>query len=183
MKKVIYLILFIIIISIGYSWYYFNQYHIEDNRTAIQSNLKEWSSKGSGSINPDVIEVVRLNDTSSYIVLFQTQSSNIGYAHIIKGWNGKFKIDHSGHGTNIVDYQKIQTDKGMYGVIIGKNPDLKIDHIIADLDYGDFNFNVSANEKFVKYEKIPNDIEEPFAAELTFYDKEGSVIEVSEFQN
>ncbi len=73
----------------------------------------------------------------------------------------------------------------MYGIIVGKNPNLKIDHIIADLYYGDFNFNsnVSADEKFVRYEKIPSDIEEPFPAELTFYDKEGSVIEMSEFQN
>lgn len=102
----IYLASFIIIIFIGYSLYYVTQYHIEDNRAAIQSNLKEWSSRGSESITPDVMEVVQLDDTSSYIVLFQTQSSNIGYAHIIKGWNGKFKIDHTAHWTNIVDYQK-----------------------------------------------------------------------------
>ncbi|CQR46266.1 hypothetical protein BN1058_00519 [Paraliobacillus sp. PM-2] len=178
MKKAIYFVSIIILIFIGYSWYYVNQYHIEDNRTAIQSNLTEWSSRGSGSIHPDVIEVVQLDDTSSYIVLFQTQSSHMGYAHMIKGWNGKFKITHSGHGTNIVKYQKIQTNKGMYGIIVGKNPDLKIDHIIADLYDGDFSFssNVRADEKFVRYEKIPNDIEEPFPAELTFYDKEGSVI-------
>ncbi len=185
MKKVIYLFLFVAIIFIGYSWYYFDQYHIEDNRTAIQSNFKEWINRDSESIEPDVIEVVQLDNTSSYIVLFQIQSSNIGYAHFIKGWNGNFKIDHSGHGTNIVSYKKIKTNKGMYGILVGKNPDLSIDHIKADLSYDDFDFtaNVSTNEKFVRYKQLPNDIEKPFPADLTFYDKNGSVIELSDLLN
>lgn len=185
MKKVIYLLSIIAIISIGYSFYYFNQYNIEDKRATIQSSLKEWSDRGSGSIDPDVIEVVQLDDTSSYIVLFQTQSKNIGYAHFIKGWNGKFKIKNSGHGTNIVKYQIIKTNKGMYGILVGKNPDLKIDHIKANLYYGDFSFksNVNADEKFIRYQQLPPDIEKPFPAELTFFDKKNSVIELVELLN
>lgn len=185
MKKVVYLLFLIVIISTGYTFYYFNQYNIEDKRATIQSSLKEWSNRGSGSIDPDVIEAVQLDDTSSYIVLFETQSKNIGYAHFIKGWNGNFKIEHSGHGTNIVKYQKIKTNKGMYGILVGKNPDLKIDHIKADLYYVDFSFksNVNADEKFVSYQQLPADIEKPFPAELTFYDKKSSVIEMSELLN
>ncbi|WP_226036755.1 hypothetical protein [Aquibacillus saliphilus] len=188
MKKVINLlsiIAIITIISIGYSFYYFNQYNIEDKRATIQSSLKEWSNRGSGSIDPDVIEVVQLDGTSSYIVLFQTQGKNIGYAHFIKGWNGKFKIEHSGHGTNIVQYQKIKTNKGIYGILVGKNPDLKIDHIKASLYYEDFSFksNVNADEKFIRYQQIPADIEKPFPGELTIYDKKNSVIELSELLN
>lgn len=65
-------------------------------------------------------------------MLFETQSNKIGYAHIFKGWNGKYKIDSSGHGTNQVSYKKIKTNKGMYGILVGKNPDLEFDHIHAD---------------------------------------------------
>ncbi|WP_182201710.1 hypothetical protein [Paraliobacillus salinarum] len=178
MEKAIYLVLFVVIIFIGYSWYSVAQYHIEDDSTAIQSNLTEWSNRGSGGINPDVIKMVQIDDTRSYIVLFETQGSNMGYAHFIKGWNGKFKIEHSGHGTKIIGYQEIHTNKGIYGLIYGENPDLKIDHIQADMYYGDFSFSSSVreDEKFVRYEKIPNDIEKPFPAELTFYDEGGFVI-------
>lgn len=187
MKKVIYLLSFVSIISIGYYFYYINQYDIEDKRAAIQSSLNEWANRGmgSGSIDAEVIEVVQLDETSSYIVLYETQSNHLGYAHYIKGWNGKFRIEHSGHGTNIVKYQKIKTNNGMYGILVGKNPDLKIDYIKADSYYGDFNFksNVNGDEKFVRYEKLPIDIEKPFPAELTFYDKNGSVIELSELRN
>ncbi|WP_433743298.1 hypothetical protein [Falsibacillus pallidus] len=184
MKKALYIISFTLIISIGYCWYYFSQYHIEDNRTAIQSNLKEWNNRGAGSNKPDVLEVVRLDDTSSYIVLYKTPSENLGYAHLIKGWNGRYKIQHTGEGDNIADYQKIQTNNGVYGVIVGKNPNLKIDHIKADLYYGDFNIksSVHSDEMFVRYKKIPSDIEEAFPAELTYYDKDGSVIELSDLE-
>lgn len=182
MAKIKYVILFIIIISIGYSWFYFNQYHIEDKRTDIQSSLEEWSNRGSGNIEPDVIDVVQLDDTNSYIVLFQTESNHIGYAHFIKGWNGKFKIEHSGHGTNIVDYQKIKTNKGMYGILVGKNPDLQIDHVKANLYHESFNFtsNVSDDEKFVKYEMLPENVKKPFPAELTFFDKNDTKINMAD---
>lgn len=109
-------------------------------------------------------------------MLFETQSNKIGYAHIFKGWNGKYKIDSSGHGTNQVSYKKIKTNKGMYGILVGKNPDLEFDHIHADLYSGEFSFtsDLSDDEVFVKYQKLPGDIEQPFPAELTFYEKNRS---------
>ncbi len=185
MKKAGYLVLFVAVMAIGYGIYYFNQYPIDDNQAAIQSGLQEWSNRASGSIKPDVIKSVQLDDTSSYIVLFQTDRGEIGYAHLIKGLNGKYKIDHSGYGTNIVSYQKIKTNKGMYGIIIGKNPKMKIDHIKAELYSGEYSFesNVSGEERFITYEKFPKDTKQPFPAELTFYDEKSSLIELSEFQD
>lgn len=185
MKKIIYFIIIFSIISIGYSLNYLSKYHIEDNKTVIQSSLKDWLNRGSGSIDPDVLNIVQLDDTSSYVVLFETQNSNIGYAHLIKGWNGKYKIDQSAHGTNVVSYRKIKTIKGIYGILVGKNPGLKIDHIKVDLYYGNFIFtsNVSTDKKFVRYEKLPNDVEKHFPAELTYYDNDGSEIELSELLN
>lgn len=185
MKKAGYLALFIAIMAIGYGIYYFNQYPINDNEAAIQSGLQEWSNRASGSIKPEVIKSVQLDDTSSYIVLFQTDRGEMGYAHLIKGLNGKYKIDHSGYGTNIVSYQKIKTNNGMYGILIGKNPQAKIDRIGAELYSGEYSFesNVKGEKRFIAYEKLPEDTKQPFPAELTFYDKNGSVIELSELQN
>lgn len=41
-------ILLIVIICIGYTVYYFNQYHIKDNKASIQSNLSEWLNRIPG---------------------------------------------------------------------------------------------------------------------------------------
>ena len=84
-----YIFLFVAAILIGYSLIYFNQYHIKDDRTAFQSSLTIGLNEGSESIELDMNEIVQLDDTSSYIGLFQTQNSHVGYAHFIKGWNGK----------------------------------------------------------------------------------------------
>jgi len=175
--------LFVAVMSIGYGIYYFNQYPIADNEAAIQSGLQEWSNRASGIIKPNVIKSVQLDETRSHIVLFETDRGEMGYAHLIKGLNGKYKIDHSGYGTNVVSYQKIKTNNGMYGILIGKNPQLKIDHIEAELFTGySFESNVKGEERFIDYEKLPENTKQPFPAELTFYDKNGSVIEPSEFQ-
>jgi hypothetical protein len=185
LKKPWYLILFVAVLAIGYGIYYYNQYPIDDNQAAIQTGLQEWSNRDSGSIKPDVIKTVQLDDTRSYIVLFQTDRGEMGYAHLIKGLNGKYKIDHSGHGTTLVSYQKIKTNKGMYGILIGKNPKMTIDRIEAELHSREYSFesSVKGEERFIAYEKLPEDTKQPFPADLTFYDKNGSVIELSEFQN
>ncbi|MFG6116704.1 hypothetical protein ACGTN9_16255 [Halobacillus sp. MO56] len=180
MKKVIYLLLFVSIIFIIYSFNYFNQYHIEDKTTSIQSELKEWINRGSGLIEPEVIKRVQLDDTNSYIASFRTKSGNIGYAQLIKGWNGKFKIVVAGHGDgdDVVDYQKIKTSDGIYGVVVGRNPDMKIDHIKTDLYDEEFNFTstVSSDKTYVKYHMLPPDIENPFPAEVTLFDKNNTEI-------
>jgi hypothetical protein len=179
-KKVIYFSLFLIVLCIGYSLYYLNQYHIDNENVSIQSNLNDWLNRGSTEqISPNVIEVVRLDNSNSYIVLFELENNDIGYSQLIKGLNGMPKIERAGYGTNVVSYEKIKTNQGMYGILIGKNPNLKIDHISVKLMHEEIGFttDVSKDEKFVKYEKLPSDLEENFPAELTFYDKNNTIIQ------
>src|SRR5690625_1751696 len=183
LRKATYLLLFIGVIFIGYSLFYFNQYHIDDDKIAVQSSLTEWMSGDSENTTFDVKEIIRLDNTNSHIALFQTENGHVGYAHLIEGWNGKLKIVSSGgHGTNIVSYKVIETDKGNYGILFGKNPELTIDHIKADLNYENYSFSVDlpSDEIFVKYVHLPEDIENPFPAELTYFDKDQSVIELAD---
>ncbi|WP_156289495.1 hypothetical protein [Oceanobacillus salinisoli] len=69
--------------------------------------------------------------------------------------------------------------------MVGKNPDLTIGRIKADLYYENFNFtaDVSTDEMFVRYKHLPNDIEKPFPAELTYFYKNDSVVELKELLN
>ena len=178
-KKAMYYIAIIIVLCIGFSLFYINQYSINNDERSIQSSLKEWLNRASEEeLDPNVLETVQLDDTSSYITIFQLENGNHGYSHLIKGINSKFKIQHSGHGTGLVSYQVIDTNKGKYMILYGRNPNLNIDHISLKSIHEDFGFDadVSKNEIFVRYEDVPSDFKNPFPANLTFYDKNNNEI-------
>lgn len=169
----------LIVLFIGYLLYYFSQHNIENDNVSIQTGLRDWLNRGRvEDISPNVLEVVRLDNSNSYIVLFQLENNNMGYSQLIKGLNGKFKILRAGYGTNVVSYKDIETNKGMYGILVGYNPNFKIDHLVAKLMYEEFSFtvDVSKDEKFIKYEKLPTELKETFPAEITFFDKNNNVI-------
>lgn len=178
-KKKIYISLWLILLLIVYLLSYFNEYHINDSTVSIQSSLNDWLDGGNTEQIKNIVEVVHLDPSNSYIALFQLENKNIGYAQLIKGWNGKFKIERSGHGTNVVSYESIKTNRGMYGILVGTNSGLKIDHIVAKIMNEEFRFtkDVSEDERFIKYEKIPRDFKKTYPAELTFYDKNNTVIQ------
>lgn len=78
---------------------------------------------------------MHLDDTKSSIALFQLENADIGYAHLIKDLNGKYEFDVIGYGSNKVSYEEIKTNRGMYGILVGKNRELRIEHITAKLMY------------------------------------------------
>lgn len=178
-RKFLYAISFIIIIFLGYTFFYLNEYDIKNQKSSIHSALSKWENRGDGEeVKLEIIEMTQVDKTSSYIILYETEDENIGYAHLIKGWNEKFKILLSGSGTKIVTYRDIKTNHGMYGIVVGKNPDLKIHHIIVKSENNafSFNLNISENEKFLAYRKLPNDLEETYLSEIIFYDENEKVI-------
>jgi hypothetical protein len=179
-EKAQYFIVIILVFSSVYSIFYINKFDIEDNNESIESNLELWLNMGSGKeVEPNILNLVKLGNSNSYIAFFQLENKHFGYAHLIKGWNGKFKAVHAGHGSNIVSYEKIKTDKGIFGILVGKNPKLKIDHIKVKLMYEDFSFitQVSEEQSFLKYKKLPRELKQTFPAELTFYDENNRVID------
>ncbi|CAM3087859.1 hypothetical protein PALU110988_00370 [Paenibacillus lupini] len=183
MIKKRYYVAFLILLCLGFSMKYMNKYHIDNDYATIQSSLKDELNRGSvDKLNPKLIETVRLGESSSYIALFQLENNEIGYSQMIKGLNGKFKFERAGHGTNIVSYEDIHTNKGNYGILVGHNPGQKINHISAKLINEEFEFNadVSSDRIFVKDEKLPSNLKEIFPAELTFYDENNRVIHAAD---
>lgn len=49
---------------------------------------------------------MQLDGSKSNIALFQLDNDDLGYAHLIKRLNGKFKMEHSEHGTNGISYEE-----------------------------------------------------------------------------
>ncbi|TYR74208.1 hypothetical protein FZC79_15445 [Rossellomorea vietnamensis] len=185
MKKWLYLLLTLVVLLAGFAGYHISQYDIENRKEDIRTNLNFWLSRGSENMETEIISVTQIDGTNSSIVLYKIHRESIGYALLRKGWNGKFKIENSIHGSNIASYHVIETNQGKYGIVTGKNPDLKIERIRAELLYENFEFmiDVSGQETFVMYEKLPEELEEPFPADLMYFDQEGSVIEVKELEN
>ncbi|OCA81596.1 hypothetical protein A8F94_22265 [Bacillus sp. FJAT-27225] len=167
-----------------YVWYYYGQFNTPDDRIDIQANLSEWLSRGSSSVELKVADFIRLDDSDAYIALFQLENGGIGYAQLSKGWNGRYKIERSGHGSNLVSYEKIETNKGVYGLIVGKNPAGRLASIKAQLYYSDFAFTSDVSEEymFVKYKKVPKDTV-AFPADLFFYDQNGKSIDYGELES
>lgn len=179
-RKPLFLTAFILIIGLAYIVFYMNQYSIADEEDEIYTSLLGWQNRGLDyEFKMSISDVIQVDQTTSYIVLFETPDNNVGYAQLVKGWNGKYKIIQSGWGDNAVTYSDIKTNEGMYGILAGKNPDLQIDHITAITvnEVYEFTSSVTDAKTFVRYEKLPPNLKETFISDLTFYDKNGQVLD------
>lgn len=179
-KRLLAVVLSILFVSTAYLIFYLNQYSIEAEESEVQTSLTEWNNRGSEyELKFEILEIVRLGQTNSHIVLLETSAENMGYAHLVEGWNGKYKIRQSGWGSGVASFRDVETNGGMYGVLIGKNPDLKIDHILAESENKEFSFtsSVAGSEKYVRYEKLPPKLKQTFPPDITLYDANGNVLD------
>lgn len=179
-KKMSLIIAFVLILGVASILFYTNQYSIADEEQTIYTNLIEWQNRGSDfDFQLTILDIVQIDQSRSSIVLFETSGNNIGYAHLIKGWNGKYKIVGSGWGDSLVSYTDIKTSNGVYGILIGKNTDLKIHAITAVTVDGlhEFSSIVADADTFIRYEKLPRNLKQTFVSELVFFDKDGQILD------
>lgn len=178
-KRIVLAVSIVLVLGVSYTLFYMNQYSIAPEEEAIQTSLANWQNKGERkNFEFSILGVTPIDQTNSHIVLFETVDKNIGYARLLKGWNGKYKITQSGWGDNFVQYTDIKTNGGIYGILFGKNPNLEIDHVVAELADKEFDFSatVSNTETFVRYKKLPNGLKETFVSEITLYDESGEIM-------
>ncbi|CAH2716027.1 hypothetical protein BACCIP111895_03211 [Neobacillus rhizosphaerae] len=180
-KKLMYLILLVFVFSSAlYFGHYINQqeynrkYSIGFNESSIQYNLKNWLNRNDGSnLNPKIFDIKKLGSSSSYMVLFELENKVIGNAQLVKGRNNKLRIKQASYGDlNAYTFEDIKTNKGRYFLVMGKNPELMIDHIDVKVDYTmtySYPINVSKDEFFYNYKNIPDDILQ--RPKIFYYDK------------
>ncbi|BBI33095.1 hypothetical protein [Cohnella abietis] len=179
--------LFTIIILICFGGYYLfsyvKAYNISNNNESIQASLTGWMNRGvnnevSDEENLNLLKFVQIDSSTSYIALYHLDNKYVGYAHFIKGINGKFKLDESGHKTGEVNYRDIKTNKGVYGVLVGRNVEKNIDNITTKLINEEYSYTTSVSNEafFVKYNKIPSQFKKTFPAEITLFDENNEII-------
>lgn len=180
------ILFFLLVFGIGFLFYYFNEYKIENDKEAIQSSLKVWLNRGySMEVDePNILKVVQLDDSKSYVSLFQFHEG-YGYAHLVEGINGKLKIVTSSHGGSLINNRLIETSEGMYIVLYGKNPDLKINTILINSrnKIHDLKLNMPDDESLLIYEKVPDHFENPLPDEFILLDGNDNEIELVHYFN
>lgn len=164
----------LLILGFGYLYFYMDHYSVDAEESTVHKSLLEWNSRGvDTAMDFTILDITQIAQTDSYIVLFELNNKDIGYGHLRKGWNGKYKIIQSGWGDNVVSYTDIKTNDGIYGVLAGKNPDLEIDHIVTETvnQMYEFSSSVSNAETFVRYEKMPRTLKQTSVYDMKYYDK------------
>ena len=174
MKHKFFYITLITLVSLTvFIFFYFSKYDIANERQAIEIELNEWENRGvKNESKYKILEIEQIDKTNSYIILFQNSEENIGYAQLIKGLNGKFRIEKSGSGISIYSYSYFKTNQGLYGILIGNNMDLKIHFTKVKYEDKEFVFesNVSDEKVFAEYQELPNSFGEAFPTEIILYD-------------
>ncbi|WP_409253012.1 hypothetical protein V1502_03515 [Bacillus sp. SCS-153A] len=89
------ILLLVLLVAGGtvYLMYYYSQYNVKDDKTSVQTKVQYFINRGETVEKKlEVKKIVQLDETSSFIVMFQLQNGNIGSSHLKKGLNNKYKI-------------------------------------------------------------------------------------------
>ncbi|MCJ7843535.1 hypothetical protein MUB24_22200 [Lederbergia sp. NSJ-179] len=175
-KSILIVFLAITIITFVLVFRYFNlkEYNIEFSKSSMEKFLTEKIER-----RPiEFIQMKELEETNTVLFQFKYTDGNLGYAHFEKGKNKKVKFISSNSVPEIT-YQEFDTNNGLYGVILGKNDNLNISSIKAELSSENmysFIVDVSGSDYFIEYSKLPKDISNTFPAQLTLYDSNNNII-------
>lgn len=133
------------------------KYPITTDRKDIQQNLTNWGNRGDTKTNPKLINTVHLGNSNTYLAYFKNQSGYLGIAIMKEGPNKHLRIVRSKYGSNQPRYYSVKTNKGVYGIIIGKNTDGLVHSIRAESFNHSFKFKVKVPQKndFIVVKKLP----------------------------
>ncbi|MFF2449626.1 hypothetical protein ACFVSW_21520 [Neobacillus sp. NPDC058068] len=154
------------------------KYSTPNNLKDIQQDLTNWQNRGDEEHNTTLIKVVHLGKSDTYIAFFNSESDVLGIATMKEGPNKKLRIVNSQYGDGIVKYYGVNTDKGSYGIVIGKSLDKQIHFIRVELQNDPLKFTVQVPEDdyFITVKKLPKGVSSKKFADLYLFDKNNKEI-------
>ncbi|WP_110114441.1 hypothetical protein [Bacillus sp. CGMCC 1.16541] len=171
------MIAFILVVGIVIVAYQYIQYQIPYEVKAIEQELTHWENRDNTreQIDLKVQDFQQVGNSNTYIALYALPNEIGGYAILKKGWNQKLKIVVSSRVNNLVDYDDIETNKGLYGIFVGQNPNNDIYRLKARLPEDNYSFDlrVPNTDYFILYEKITEEVKRTFPADITLLNAEG----------
>ena len=160
------------IILVSYS----KKYTITDNKEQLEDNIKQFINRPD--IVTDNIEIKQeLNLDNKKYVLFMINNS-LGMAEVTKGFNNKYKIDFTEYGGGYFRDRVIDTNKGKYLTLAGKNYNMKIAYSKVLFEGKEYKISIPQQEYFISYSAVPIETISTFPAtqDIKLYDKDGTDI-------
>jgi hypothetical protein len=188
-KKLLVIPCIIIICIIGYFINYNATYSITDNKVDIQNSLMQFINRPHGTVytkNLQLEQAVNI-DNKKYVLFMNTNVIGnfkfLGNGELIKGRNGKYKVDSASYGgqSTYLQDEIVENDKGKYLIIYGENYDKKIAYatvkLMSDRDYY-FKIKIPNQEYFIAYCDVPKEFttEFSYSKEMKLYDKDSKDI-------
>lgn len=171
----LYIFIFLSLISVSF---YYDSYNISDDEESIIEALNKIPNI---EVQKSIYELIRIDSTNYYLCLTNLENNGIGMAYLKKGWNGKFNL-YVYSRYDYPHYYAVNTNKGVYGLVIGRNLNYKINRISVDFNREIFiDENVSNEDFFVKHYKISDNIENPYGGNFRFFGYSNEELNLKDF--
>jgi len=150
---------------------------------ADMSNLIEYVERALNSKtdysapNNDIKLYETINIGNKKIVLVEI-NEQLGKIHLIKGINGKYRVDSVGYGTSNFQEKIIEENQKKYFLIGGRNAVFGIRKITVYLEGQEYSMGIPEQEQFFVFTEVNPDIEMAHADlnEVKFYNRNGEDI-------
>lgn len=151
-----------------YSWY---EYPIKNTEQDMEEFLIEWEASYRDSPKPKLIDMLQLGQSDTYAI-FYLKGEDTAVALLKKGLSGRLKFVSGNSGNSDARYFSVETNKGSYGIVRGKNTDGRVHAVKVELQNAPFSFEqkVSPGPHFFLIQKLPEEITEQTFADITFID-------------
>lgn len=158
-----------------------NQNNIERQ---IEYRLKDMGIHLTDSSKLSILKKVKLDESNHYIVLFQFDYKNklyLGDATFEQRKPGEYRnIGSIGYSSDFINHTTVPVNENIYNIVYGKNKEMKTSKIKAELVNKAYHYtvNVSGENYFIKYHKLPKNISEKdaYPTDLQFFDKKNNLL-------
>jgi len=175
-KKTIIVVVLFLILFVALIWYRqeVRRYVIENHAEAVEFAIED-------VLNSD-IDIHKMTELDNKIFfLFAFQNGTIGSGELSRGLNGKYKLEYVGHGTGWIRERVVETNKGTYLMLAGRN--MKgIGVIEAWIEDEKYSIEIPEGEYYLVLTPVRETSLE-FTSGMIFYDRNGNEIERIKLQN
>ncbi|MCD9025339.1 hypothetical protein [Cohnella silvisoli] len=138
-----------------------------DNEQAIKEAISEMLAMS--------VQVKKVEDIDNKKIVLFTTGSETGESEFTRGPNHKLKINSAGHGTNLVRYRIMETNRGQYVRFLGKNED-GVSTITVFVEEEKYHLSILPGQYFISYVPLAKTTKISFPSGSVWYDKDNKEI-------
>lgn len=170
MKKIAFVIILVLMLTIGYvvTNKYIEQYSISPTKSDIERFIEDRSNMEV------VVRDFVITNNKLHFIFTIGESGNVGSGELKRGLNNKYKFEFYGHGTNVIRQRIIETNKGQYLKLAGRNQQ-DIGHIQAYIEDEVYEVEIPNGEYYLIMTPVHKTKQE-FVTGMIVYNRSGEEI-------